>query len=57
MTEAVLALMGKIPAGEVPSNLHRLKQLLEEGSVTDTSYAVPGKFPHGPSSTGRPVSR
>ena len=54
---AVLALIGKIPAGEVPSNLHRLKQLLEEGTVTDTSHAIPGKFPRGPCSTGRPVSR
>ena len=42
---AALALIGKFPAGEVHSNLHRLKQVLEEGSATDTSYAVPGKFP------------
>ena len=39
-----LALIGKFPAGEVSSNLHRLKQILETGRVTDTSYAVAGKF-------------
>jgi len=41
---AALALIGKFPDGEVPSNLHRLKQVLEDGRVTDTSYSVPGKF-------------
>ena len=41
---AALALMGKFPTEEVTSNLHRLKELLETGRVTDTSYAVPGKF-------------
>jgi uncharacterized membrane protein len=41
---AALALIGKFPAEEVASNLHRLKQLMETGRVTDTSYAVPGKF-------------
>jgi uncharacterized membrane protein len=41
---AALALIGKFPAEEVSSNLHRLKQLLETGTITDTSYAVPGKF-------------
>jgi uncharacterized membrane protein len=39
-----LALIGKSPAEEVSSNLHRLKQILETGSVTDTSFAVAGKF-------------
>jgi uncharacterized membrane protein len=41
---AALALIGKFPAGEVSSNLHRLKQVMETGRVTDTSYSVPGKF-------------
>jgi uncharacterized membrane protein len=40
----ILGLIGKFPAQEVASNLHRLKQVLETGRVTDTSYAVPGKF-------------
>jgi uncharacterized membrane protein len=39
-----LALIGKFPAEEVSSNLHRLKELMETGSVTDTSYSVAGKF-------------
>ena len=39
-----LALIGKFPAKEVSANLRRLKQRLETGHVTDTSYAVPGKF-------------
>ena len=39
-----LALIGKYPAQEVPANLHRLKEILETGHVTDTSYAVSGKF-------------
>ena len=41
---AALALIGKFPAGEVPSNLHRLKEVMEVGRVTDTSYSVAGKF-------------
>jgi uncharacterized membrane protein len=41
---AALALIGKSPADEVASNLHRLKQLIETGLVTDTSHAVAGKF-------------
>jgi uncharacterized membrane protein len=41
---AGLALMGKPPAGEVPANLHRLKEVMETGTVTDTSYSVVGKF-------------
>jgi len=41
---AVLALIGKFPAEEQSSNLHRLKELLETGKVTDTTYAVEGKF-------------
>jgi uncharacterized membrane protein len=41
---AALAMIGKFPAEEVSSNLHRLKELMETGRITDTSYAVPGKF-------------
>ena len=41
---AALALIGKFPAEEVSSNLHRLKQIIETGRVTNTSYSVPGKF-------------
>ena len=40
-----LALIGKYPAQEVLANLHRFKQVMETGRVTDTTYAVPGKFP------------
>jgi uncharacterized membrane protein len=39
-----LALIGKFPAEEVSSNLHRLKELMETGHVTDTRNSVPGKF-------------
>jgi uncharacterized membrane protein len=39
-----LAAIGKYPMEEVTSNLHRLKELLETGKVTNTSYAVPIKF-------------
>jgi len=41
---AALALIRKFPAEEVSSNLRRLKQLMETGKVTDTSYSVAGKF-------------
>ena len=41
---AALALIGKFPAEEGPSNLRRLKEVMETGSVTDTSYSVAGKF-------------
>jgi uncharacterized membrane protein len=41
---AGLTLMGKPPAGEVPANLRRLKEVMETGTVTDTSYSVAGKF-------------
>jgi uncharacterized membrane protein len=41
---AGLALIGKPPAGEVPANLQRLKEVMETGTVTDTSYSVAGKF-------------
>lgn len=41
---AGLALIGKPPAGEVPANLRRLKEVMETGTVTDTSYSVAGKF-------------
>lgn len=40
-----LALIGKFPAQEVSANLHRFKQFMETGRVTDTTYAVSGKFP------------
>jgi hypothetical protein len=36
--------MGKPPAGEVSANLRRLKEVMETGTVTDTSYSVAGKF-------------
>jgi uncharacterized membrane protein len=45
---AALALIGKFPAEEVSANLHRLKQVMETGRVTDTSYSVPGKFSEHP---------
>jgi uncharacterized membrane protein len=41
---AALSLIGKFPAEEVKANLHRLKQVMETGKVTDTSYSVRGKF-------------
>src|SRR5262249_9128043 len=41
---AALALIGKFPPEEAVSNLRRLKQILETGKVTDTSYSVTGKF-------------
>ena len=44
-----LALIGKFPAEEQSSNLRRLKEVLETGRVTDTSYAVNGKFDERPS--------
>ena len=44
---AALALIGKFPAEEVTSNRHRLKEVLETGRVTDTSYSVAGKFVRG----------
>ena len=39
-----LALLGKFPAEEAKANLHRLKQVMETGKVTDTSYSVRSKF-------------
>jgi uncharacterized membrane protein len=39
-----LGLIGKQPRGEMSSNLHRLKQVMETGRVTDTSHAVTAKF-------------
>jgi hypothetical protein len=45
---AALALIGKFPAQEVSSNLHRLKQVMETGRVTDTAYSIPGKFAQRP---------
>jgi uncharacterized membrane protein len=41
---AALALIGKFPSEEVSSNLRRLKEIMETGSVSDTSYSVSGKF-------------
>jgi uncharacterized membrane protein len=41
---AALALIGDHPAEEVPANLHRLKEIMETGRVTDTSHSVAGKF-------------
>jgi uncharacterized membrane protein len=41
---AALALFGKNPEKEVVANLNRLRELMETGRVTDTSYAVRGKF-------------
>jgi uncharacterized membrane protein len=45
---AALALIGKFPAEEVFANLHRLKQVLETGRVSDTSYSVKDKFSQHP---------
>jgi uncharacterized membrane protein len=45
---AALGLIGKFPSQEVSSNLHRFKQIMETGRVTDTSYSVPGKFAQNP---------
>jgi uncharacterized membrane protein len=39
-----LAVIGKHPAEEVSANLRRLKELMETGRETHTTYAVPGKF-------------
>jgi uncharacterized membrane protein len=39
-----LAMIGKFPAEEVSANLHRLKEIMETGRVTDTNYSVAGKF-------------
>lgn len=44
LVRAALALIGKFPAAEVSANLHRFKQVMETGRVTDTTYSVPGKF-------------
>jgi uncharacterized membrane protein len=53
---AALNLIGKPPAEEIPSNLHRLKEVLETGTVTDTSHAVAGKFDRPTGSDGVPES-
>jgi uncharacterized membrane protein len=45
---AALALIGKFPGEEVSSNLRRLKEVMETGRVTDTSYSVAGKFAQRP---------
>ena len=44
---AALAVIRKFPDKEVAANLNRLKELMETGRVTDTSYAVAGKFGRG----------
>lgn len=44
LARAALAMIGKFPAEEVSSNLRRLKQFMETGRVTDTSYAIASKF-------------
>jgi hypothetical protein len=44
LARAALAMIGKFPAEEVSSNLRRLKQVMETGRVTDTSYAIASKF-------------
>jgi uncharacterized membrane protein len=49
---AALALIGKYPAEEVHANLHRFKEIMETGSVTDTAYSVTGKFIQGVHSSG-----
>jgi uncharacterized membrane protein len=41
---AALALIRRFPDKEVAANLNRLKELMETGRVTDTSYSVAGKF-------------
>jgi hypothetical protein len=38
------AALAQSQPNEVSSNLHRLKEIMETGKVTDTSYAVAGKF-------------
>jgi hypothetical protein len=38
----------EIPSRRVSANLHRLKEIMETGSVTDTSYSVAGKFAQRP---------
>jgi uncharacterized membrane protein len=45
---AALALIGKFPLQEMRSNLHRLKEVMETGRVSDTSYSVAGKFVQPP---------
>lgn len=40
----LLAFIGKSPAEEVAANLRRLKEVMETGKITDTSYSVRGKF-------------
>jgi len=41
---AALAVIGKFPAEEMSANLHRLKEVMETGTVSDTTYSVAGKF-------------
>jgi uncharacterized membrane protein len=41
---AALALIGKFPSAEVTANLHRLKEVMETGTVSDTRNAIRGKF-------------
>lgn len=44
LSRAALKITRKNPPAEVASNLNRLKQLLETGTVTDSSNALPGRF-------------
>jgi uncharacterized membrane protein len=44
LEQMAMALIGKFPEQEVRANLHRLQELLETGKITDTSFAVEGKF-------------
>ncbi|MGO4594996.1 SRPBCC family protein [Leifsonia sp. 2TAF2] len=44
LPRVALRVARKHPAQEVRSNLNRLKQVLETGTITDTSNALPGRF-------------
>jgi uncharacterized membrane protein len=44
VTSVALAVVRKNPAQEVASNLRRLKELLEDGTVVTTDHSVRGKF-------------
>jgi uncharacterized membrane protein len=50
---AALAVLGKFPAEEASANLHRLKELMETGKVSDTRHSVPGKFVQPRAGEGR----
>ena len=42
--QILLSVFGKSPTEEIPANLHRLKELLETGLVTNTDHTAKGKF-------------